>query len=175
MDKKKRNVSYIVSFDTFMLQPVIKGNKLSTRIIERNRELDIPGKPLHIVKESFSHYGGSLQNSMNTAKLTFGKRHKTPIILAHDFGVPYIFIPTMSPASELNTWILHSAIENIEEDNLGSIIHFENNRSFKVNVSATTMYRQSAFATILEKNFYKKQRGLNRPSTFDPDDDSDDD
>ncbi len=175
MDKKKQNANYVVSFDTFMLQPVIKGNKVSTRIIERNGELNLPKKPIHIVKGSCEYYGGSLQNSTNTAKLTLGKRHKTPIIIAHDFGIPYIFLPTMSPASEQNTWISYSAIENIEEHDLGSIIYLENNRSFKLDVSATTMYRQYAFAAILEKRFFKKQRQLNRPSTFNPFDDPEDD
>lgn len=149
-----------------MLQPVIKGNKISTNVVERNGEFSVPRKPIHIVRKSCDFYGGSLQNSTNTAKLALGKRHKTPIIVAHDFGVPYIFLPTMSPASEQNVWISYSAIENIEQDNMDSIIHLENNRSFKVNISAATMYRQYAVATLLEKNFLKKQRQLNRPSVF---------
>ena len=166
MDKKKRIGSYIVSFDTFLLQPVIKGNKISTRVIERNGELNVPRKPIHIVRKSCDYYGGSLQNSTNTAKLALGKRHKTPIIVAHDFGVPYIFLPTMSPTSEQNIWVSYSAIDNIEPDDMGCIIYLENDRSFKFNVSATTMYRQYAVATLLEKNFLKKQRQLNRPSNF---------
>lgn len=167
MGKKKKKGSYIVSFDTFLLQPVIKGNEISTHVIERNGELSIPRKPIYIVRKSCDFYGGSLQNSTNTAKLALGKRHKTPIIVAHDFGIPYIFLPTMSPASELNVWISYSAIVNIEPDNMDCIIHLENGRSFKVNISAATMYRQYAVATLLEKNFLKKQRQLNRPSTFD--------
>lgn len=167
MDKKKRTGSYIVSFDTFLLQPVIKGNKVSTHVIERNGELNVPRKPIHIVRKSCDYYGGSLQNSTNTAKLAIGKRHKTPIIVAHDFGVPYIFLPTMSPNSELNVWVSYSAIDNIEQDNMDCILSLENDLSFKVNISAATMYRQYAVATLLEKNFLKKQRQLNRPSKFD--------
>lgn len=175
MEKKKRSSSYIVSFDTFMLQPVIKGNRVSTSVIERNREFIIPRKPIHIVKESCEYYGGSFKNSTNTAKLTLGKRHKTPIILAHDFGTPYIFLPTMSSASEQNIWISYSAIEYFDEYDLGSIIYLENNRSIKVNISIATMFRQYAFATFLEKNFLRKQSQLNRPSNFQTfDDDSDD-
>lgn len=167
MKKKKRTGNYIVSFDTFLLLPVVKGNKLSTRVIERNGELDIPQKPLHVVRKSCYYYGGSLQNSTNTAKLAIGKRHKTPIIVAHDFGVPYIFLPTMSPNSEQNSWISYSAVDNIEPDSMGCILFLENGLSFKFDISATTMYRQFAVATLLEKNFLKKQRQLNRPSNFD--------
>ncbi len=172
MDEKRWIGNYIVSFDTFLLLPVVKGNKISTRVIERNGELSVPRKPIHIVRKSCDYYGGSLQNSTNTAKLAIGKRHKTPIIVAHDFGVPYIFLPTMSPNSEQNSWISYSAVDNIEPDNMGCILYLENGLSFKFNVSATTMYRQYAVATLLEKNFLKKQRQLNRPSKFDfPDED----
>ncbi len=176
MTKRKRTGSYIVSFDTFMLQPVISGTKITTHVIERNGDLSIPRKPIHIVRKSCDYYGGSLQNSTNTAKLAIGKRHKTPIIVAHDFGVPYIFLPTMSPTSEQNVWVSYSAIDNIEPDNMDCILSLENNRSIKVNVSASTMYRQYAAATLLQKNFLEKQRQLNRLSTFekfDPFDDED--
>ena len=103
---KKRIGSYIVSFDTFMLQPVFKGNKISTRVIERNGEFDrLHENPFILLEILAIFMVALLQNSTNTAKLAIGKRHKTPIIIAHDFGIPYIFLPTMSPNSELNTWI----------------------------------------------------------------------
>jgi len=170
LDKKKWIGNYIVSFDTLLLLPMVKGNKISTLVIERNGELNVLRKPIHIVKKSCDYYGGSLQNSTNTAKLAIGKRHKTPIIVAHDFGVPYIFLPTMSPNSEQNAWISYSAIEKIEPDNMGCTLYLENDLSFKFDISSTTMYRQYAVATLLEKNFLKKQRQLNRPSRFDKSD-----
>ena len=166
MEKKTIAGDYIISFDTLMLQPTITNNKIATRIIERNGEFVVPRKPLHIVKKSCSFYGGSLINSTNIAKLALGKRHKAPIIIAHDFGIPYIFLPTMSPNSELNAWVSYHAIENIEPDNLNSIIHLDNGTSQQVKVSATTMYRQFAFAAILEKAFLKKQRQLTRPAPY---------
>lgn len=174
MVNQKRIFNYVVSFDTFMLQPVIKGNKISTHVIERNGEFIVPRKPIHVVRKSCIFYGGSLQNSTNTAKLALGKRHKTPIVIAHDFGTPYIFLPTMSPTSEQNIWISFHSIDNIEEHDLGCIIYLENGRTVKLTVSAATMYRQYALATILEKNFMKKQRQLNRVSTFGNYDDFDD-
>ena len=175
LKNKKRSAQYIISFDTFMLRPMIQDNKIFTHVNERNGDLSVPRRPIHIVRNSCDYYGNSLHNSTNSAKMVLGKRHKTPIILAHDFGIPYIFLPTMSPSSEQNVWISYNAIEKIEEDNLGSIITLENSRSFKLNVSPTTLYRQYAFATLLEKNFLKNQRQLNRPSTFNFFDDDDDD
>lgn len=170
---KKRNsvVNYIISFDTFMLQPVTVGEMISTRVIERNREFNISKKPIHIVRKSCDYYGSSLQNSVNIAKIALGNHHKTPIIVAHDFGIPYIFLPTMSPTSEQNVWISYHAITRIEPDDLGCIIHLENNRTYKVNISAATMYRQFSFCNLLEKDFAKKQKQLNRPSPYDDFDD----
>jgi competence protein ComK len=174
--KKNRSGKYIVSFDTFMLQPVIEGNRVSTHVIERSSEFGISRKPQHVVKNSCDYYGGSLQNSTNTAKLVLRKRHKTPIIVAHDLGIPCILIPTMSPSSNLNSWILYSAIEAIIEDDMCScIVLLENGRSIKLNISETTMRRQFSMATLLERNFFKKQRQLSNPSNFKGFDNSDDD
>ncbi|WP_238988162.1 competence protein ComK [Filibacter tadaridae] len=158
----KQTANYVVSFDTFMVQPVIHNNKISSRVIERNGELRIPRKPLHIVKSSCVYYGGSFQTSSNTARLVLGKRHKTPIIVAHDFGKPYIFLPTMSPSSTQSIWVSYHAIDNFEPDDMGCIVHLENNRSFKVNVSENTMHRQYSLAALLEKDYAKKQNQLNR-------------
>jgi len=176
MRKQKRGANYVISFDTFMLQPVNEGEVISTRVIERNRELNISKKPIHIVKKSCDYYGSSLQNSVNIARLTLGNHHKTPIIVAHDFGIPYIFLPTMSPTSEHNIWISYHAIGFLEPDGLGCIVHLKNNCSYKVNISIATMYRQLGFCTFLERDFIKKQKQLNRPSSYESfDDDFDDD
>lgn len=175
MKKQKRMTNYVISFDTFMLQPVNVDGVISTRVIERNCEFTIPKKPLHIVRKSCDYYGSSLQNSVNIARLTLGNHHKTPIIVAHDFGIPYIFLPTMSPTSEHNMWISYHAIDLLEPDGLGCIVHLENNCSYKVNISIATIYRQFVFCNLLEKDFIKKQRQLNRPSSYEGfDDDSDD-
>lgn len=166
MVKKTKAGEYIISFDTLMLQPVVTNNKIGTHIIERNGDFNVSRKPLHIVKKSCSFYGGTFLHSTSLAKITLGKRHKAPIIIAHDFGIPYIFLPTMSPNSDLNAWISFHAIENIEPYNLNSIIHLDNGLSQEVNVSVATMYRQFAFAAILEKEFLKKQRQLTRPAPY---------
>ncbi|WP_203245904.1 competence protein ComK [Sporosarcina beigongshangi] len=173
MKNRKSIPNYVISFDTFMLQPVTVGETISTLVIERNREFLVPQRPIHIVRKSCNYYGNPLQNSVNFAKIALGNHHKMPIIVAHDFGIPYIFLPTMSPTSEQNVWISYHAITRIEPDDLGCVIHFENNRSYRVNISAPTMYRQISFCNLLEKDFAKKQKQLNRPSPY-ADYDSDD-
>lgn len=166
MKNVKRASDYVVSFDTFMLIPTLEDERISTHIIERNADIIIPRKPLHIIRKSCSHYGGSLQNSTNSARITLNNRHKTPIIIASDFGRPCIFMPTISPQSDQNIWISYHAIDAIETDPLGCTIHMENKRSFKSTISASTMYRQQALCSFLEKNFLKKQQRLSQPSSY---------
>lgn len=166
MDKNRPIPTYHISFETFALQPIVQENKISTLIIEQHKEFIIPKKPSHIVRKSCDFYGGSMKIATSMSKHTLGNRHKTPIIIAHDFGMPFIFLPTMSPTSEHNVWISLHAIENIKPDKMGCIIHLENNRSIKLNVSPTTMHRQYTLGCFLEKDFLKKQRQLNRPNFY---------
>ncbi|MBB4823581.1 competence protein ComK [Sporosarcina luteola] len=154
--------NYVVTFSTFVLQPVRFGNRILTYVIERDREVDVPKKPIHIMKSSAAFYGSSFQVLTKTSKLVLGNVHKTPILLAHAYDTPCIFIPTLSPSSEQNVWINCLAIDFIEPDPLGCIVHLENGRELKLAVSANTMWRQYCFARFLEKDFFKKQHLLNK-------------
>ena len=177
LGKRKNITNYYISFETIILQPIIReGGGISTRIIERNKEFIIPRKPIQIVKKSCNYYNGSLKNSINASKNTLGHRHKTPIIVASDFGMPFIFLPTMSPSSPHNVWIALHAIENMRPDKMGGcVIYLDNDISIKVNVSITTMQRQHSMGSILEKDFQKKHSRLNRPSFYNPYDEGKDD
>jgi competence protein ComK len=170
---KKPNLSskYHVSFDTFILQPVKKGNKIETRVMERDGELTVPRKPHHIISKSCIYYGGSLQNATNSTTDTIGIRHKIPIIVAHDYGMPCIFLPTMSPSSEQNVWLAFHAINYFLPDDMGCVVHFENGQSILLNISVATMQRQYSYAALLSKNFVYRQKQLNRPSSFDSSED----
>ncbi|MEK3935530.1 competence protein ComK [Sporosarcina sp. FSL W7-1349] len=161
---EKQSANYVVSFDTFVLQPVKDGKKVGTRIIERYRETIVPRKPIHVVRSSCDYYGGSLQSSTSTAKLKLGRHHKTPIIIAHDYGRPYIFLPTLSPQADQNVWISYHAIDYFEAEKTGTKVHLENGKFVKVDISANTMYRQYTFAGFLEKDFLKRQKQLSRSS-----------
>ena len=153
--------TYIVSFNTFVLQPVLKEDRMTTGVIERDRLVTVPRKPVHIIRKSCLYYGKSFQTATNSSKLILNKSHKVPIVVAHDFGTPLIFIPTMSATSEHNVWISLHAIENLKGDNMGCTIYFGNDYSIKVNVSEATINRQYTLGSLLQKNFQKKQRQLN--------------
>ena len=158
--------NYLINSDTFVLGPIKEGYKISTHVIERTDEFSLPKKPLQIVKKTCELYGSSLKTRTITARHALGNRHKTPIVVAHAFDTPYIFLPTMSPTSDENVWIAYHAISDFKEQEYGCSVKLENGRQIKVNVSTPTMWRQFAFAALLERDFNKKQFMLHRPRSF---------
>ncbi|WJY26156.1 competence protein ComK [Sporosarcina trichiuri] len=163
MHSQQQFGNYLINSDTFVLQPIHADFKTTTRVIERHTEFSLPKKPIQIVRKTCELYGSSLKTRTLTARRALGNRHKTPIVVAHAFDTPYIFLPTMSPASDDNMWISYHAITDFKEESSGCSIHLENGRIVKVNVSTPTMWRQFAFAALLERDFEKKQFMLQRP------------
>ncbi|WP_438315970.1 competence protein ComK [Sporosarcina sp. FA9] len=168
MERSRRKSSYHISFETFALQPILDGATRSTLVIERSRKFIIPKSSAQIVMNSCDYYGETFHNATIASKNILGKRHKTPIIIAHNFKRPFIILPTMSHSSSQNEWIALHAIENIKPNKMGCIIYLENDQDIQVNVSATTIYRQYTFACFLHKDFLKKQESINRKSLLFP-------
>lgn len=168
LQMKKQSSNHLISFNTYMLKPIIDGNTTKTRIIEHDNELIVPRTPIHIVRKSCHFYGNSLQSATYSARTVLKKRHKVPIVVAHDFGRPFVFLPTMSPTSVDNMWIALHAISYLEADKTGCIVHLANNNSVKVNVSDATIYRQYALGNMLKEDFLEKQKRLNGTAYFGP-------
>lgn len=169
MDVTEFEPRYYLSFDTLMLQPKIDGNKVFTRVIERNRTLTVLKKSIHIVTSSCNFYGSSYTTVMNTSKRLFGdNKQKAPFLLTNGFGIPFIFIPTLSPTSDQNVWISYHAIDFYAADGLGISVTLENGMKYKLDISVPTMNRQYALAKLLERDFMKRQRSYDRTSFLFP-------
>jgi competence protein ComK len=166
MDLDEFVTRYHLSFDTLMLQPKREGGtKTFTRVIERTKTLIVAKKPIHIVSDSCTFFGSSYKNVMNTSKRLFGdNKQKAPILAAIAFGHPLILIPTLSPMSDQNVWISYHAIDFFEEDGLGTSVTLENGKRYKLDISVPTMHRQYALARLLERDFLKTQRMMDRSS-----------
>lgn len=163
MHSPKNVNNYLINSDTYVLLPIQEDYKLSTHVIERQTEFALPKKPIQIVRKTCEIYGSSLKTRTVVARHALGNRHKTPIVVAHAFDTPYIFLPTMSPNSDDNVWISYHAIVDFKEEKTGCSVELANGRNVKVNVSTPTMWRQFAFAALLERDFVKKQFMLHRP------------
>lgn len=153
---------YVISTSTFVLQTVRNENSLKTLVIEGDQTFIHPRKSMHIIKASCRHYGTSVKVATSHAKRILNNRHKVPILLAYDRGIPLIMIPTMSPTSEQNIWISFHSIVNFKADDVGNtIIYLLNNKSIRVNVSEVTIQRQLALAHILQLDYQNKFSHLN--------------
>ncbi|MFS0688554.1 competence protein ComK [Sporosarcina sp. 179-K 8C2 HS] len=160
---------YYISHDTLMLQPKEEGNKIFTRVIERDKIVIVPKKPLHIMTGSCTYYGSSYATVMSTARRLFGdNKQKAPFLLANAFGIPFIFIPTLSPSADQNVWLSYHAIDFYEADGLGTSVTLENGKKYKLDISVPTMNRQYALAKLLERDFLKRQRNYGRTSFLFP-------
>ena len=160
---------YHISYDTLMLLPKEEGNKVFTRVIERNRTLTVAKKPIQIVTSSCTFYGSTYKTVMNASRRLFGdNKHKAPFILTNVFAVPLIFIPTLSPQSDQNVWISYHAIEFFEEDGLGTTVTLVNGEKYKLDISIPTLHRQYSLARMLETDYVKAQRIMDRSSFLFP-------
>lgn len=155
-----RSSPYVVSLKTLVLEPIFSEPGVKTRIIEMDRVLTSSKTPLHSIKHSCRHYGHSFENAMEGSKKFLNKLHKPPIVIAFDYVSPITFFPTLSPSAPDNVWIALQAVSNIRSLKNGCIIHLTNGEEIKVNVSATTIYRQIALGNCLEKDYIQKFRNF---------------
>lgn len=161
MFNKKEEKSFLVSFDTAVLQPIVINNKVFTKAISYSGETKVIGKkPYDIVRHSCSYYGSSFQHSTKLSKEAIGNYLKLPILIAHDFGSPCILIPILSPKSDLNTWFSLGAIESFYPSEGGCTIVLANEQKIQVPSSPTTISRQVGFANILNMHFLKRMSHL---------------
>lgn len=157
MHQNRKYLPYLISVETYVLEPFPQDNKPGTRVLERTTEFVIPHNPIHSVRKSCLHYGNSLKNATNTAKAFLEHRQKVPIVIAYDHGWPLVFLPMMSASSEHNIWIALHAIVNYKAiDSAWCIVYLENNLSIEVNVSGATLSRQYSLGTLLEKEYKRK-------------------
>ena len=165
MDKKFSTVSnYLVSFNTIALVPIWIENKLFTRVFENNIEFIVKLKPITIIKKSLAFYGNSYKHALFFSRESIGPMHKLPLMLSHDFGVPLIMMPTLSPESDSNIWVSFSAIDlySINSHN-HCVVHFTNSQLLPVNVSHSTMCRQFVLSQFLTNQFQKTRDKMNHP------------
>ena len=157
-----QDLPYIISTSTLVLQTIRKKNGTETLITENDRTFTHPRKSTHIIRAACQHYGSSFKVATSHAKRILFNRHKVPILIAFDRGIPLIMIPTMSATSEQNIWIAFHAIVNFKAGEFGhTVIHLINNESIRVNASEATIQRQIALAYILQLDYQNKFSHLN--------------
>ncbi len=163
--------SYHISFNTYLIEPITKEGKLYSHVYDKGGEYVVGRKPLYIVRNSCNVLGSNYNNSMKMARIFFGKdKHKLPIVITHDFGIPNVFFPLFSPSSPNNMWIGLHGIANIRRLKEFTEITLKDGKELIIEINYASFCAQYVSATMLQK-FASQQRliirnELNPP--FDP-------
>lgn len=152
--------AYHISFNTYLIEPIKHGDKLFSHIYDKNGEVIVERKPIYIVRKSCHDLGTNYNATRIVAKRFFGnEKHKLPIIIFHDFGIPCVFFPLLSPTSSNNIWIGLHAITNIRRHHDCTQITLKNGKEILLQLNFPSFCSQYVNATMLQK-YATKQRSI---------------
>ncbi len=145
--------SYHLSFNSYLIEPLEHGDKLYSRIYDKSGEVIVSRKPLYIIRKSCDLMGSRYNAAREVSKKFLGDgKHKLPIIIAYDYGVPLVFFPILSPTSPSNVWIgLHSII-NIQPLKDRTKITLKDDREIILQLPQSSFNNQYVRATMLQKH-----------------------
>lgn len=159
---------YLMSFNTYLLQPVKHESKIFTRVIDKHNELIVTRKPMHVLRKSCISLGTTYEAAKQSAKRFFGNQHKLPIVVAYDFGYPCIFLPTYSPNSVQNMWIGLHAISNITPSEIGCVVTLKNDKRIELPIKYASISKQFVNASMLYKHYMDERKQLTYNTPYDP-------
>lgn len=87
--------AYLMSFNTYLLQPVKHESKIFTCVIDKHNELIVTRKPMHVIRKSCIALGTTYEVARNSARRFFGNQHKLPIVVAYDFYSPLYILSNL--------------------------------------------------------------------------------
>ncbi|SOC35010.1 competence protein ComK [Ureibacillus acetophenoni] len=157
--KKLQTVdSYYLSFNSYLIEPIEHGDKLYSRVYDKSGEVIVSRKPLYIIRKSCDLMGSKYNAAREFSKRFLGdSKHKLPVIIAYDYGVPLVFFPILSPTSSSNVWVgLHSII-NIQSVNDQTKITLKDEREIILQLPQTSFNNQYVRATMLQKHASNKR------------------
>ena len=144
--------SYHISFNTYLIEPMNHGGKLYSRIYDQQGEFIVNKKPLFIVRKSCQVMGSNYNTARLVSKRFFGdEKHKLPIIISHDYGIPCVFFPLLSPTSPNNVWIGLHAITNIRRSKDFTEITLKNGKEVILQINYPSFCSQYVCAAMLQK------------------------
>lgn len=160
--------SYLISFNTYLLQPIQHDAKVFTHVIDKHNELIVTRKPMHVLRKSCISLGSTYEAAKQSAKRFFGNQHKLPIVVAFDYGFPCIFLPTYSPNSIHNIWIGLHAITNITPSKTGCVVTLKNDKKIELPIQYASISKQFVNASMLYKHYMNERKQLSQDSPYHP-------
>lgn len=151
---KRLNVvdSYHISFNTYLIEPIVHGDVIYSRVYDKSGIVTVSRKPIYIIRKSCILMGTNYRMARLLSKRFFGnEKHKVPIIISHDYGMPCVFFPLLSPTSPNNVWVGLHAIINIRRLKDSTEVTLKDGRELVLNLNYSSFCTQYVSASMLQK------------------------
>ena len=144
--------NYEINADTLAIIPL---NEYKSRIIEKNKELEIDMTPMKIIDNSCKYFGSSYKGRFYGTRNLIGVSHKAPIIVEESREI--IFFPTSSPRLYECAWISLKNINDYKRGLDSSIIIFNSGYNLELEMSYGSLDNQILRAARLESVLRKRK------------------
>ena len=138
--------NYLITSSTLMLKYI---NNKKTKIYEANKEFIVSENMSEIIFNSCQFYGSSYNGRLYFSKSILNLKIKVPIIIEDYRNI--IFFPTRSIDNKDCIWISYNHLEKITKENDSTIVFFDNNKRYKIDISSDIINRQFYNCLKLEK------------------------
>ena len=144
--------TYEICKDTLAIIPI---ENYKSKVIERDREIEVDKTPMEIVESSCQYFGSSFVGRLKGTKNLTGVTHKSPIIIEETNEI--IFFPTSSPRLYECCWISLNNISDYQKDSNNSTILFDTGYQLSLDMSYGSLDNQILRATRLESVLRKRK------------------
>ncbi len=144
--------NYEINADTLAIIPL---NEYKSKIIEKNKEIEIDMTPMKIIDNSCKYFGSSYKGRFYGTRNLIGVSHKAPIIVEESREI--IFFPTASPRLYECAWISLKNINDYKRSLDSSIIVFNSGYNLELEMSYGSLDNQILRAARLESVLRKRK------------------
>ncbi|WAA13030.1 competence protein ComK [Fervidibacillus halotolerans] len=167
-DKKwKLHEEFYLSPQTMAILPIQYGSKTYSKILELNREITTPYKPLDVIKKSCRFYASSYDGRREGTKELIGVTHKAPIVIDPIQSI-YVF-PTASPTSPKCAWISYEhVIDYRPVSKMKTEVTLQNDVTIQLSISTYSFENQLFRTAHLQSKIVKRLRGWYKENMIHP-------
>jgi competence protein ComK len=144
--------NYEINADTLAIIPL---NEYKSKIIEKNKEIEIDMTPMKIIDNSCKYFGSSYKGRFYGTRNLIGVSHKAPIIVEESREI--IFFPTASPRLYECAWISLKNINDYKRGLDSSTIVFNSGYNLELDMSYGSLDNQILRAARLESVLRKRK------------------
>lgn len=150
-----------LSTHTLAIIPMQYGSKLYSKVLEMDKELISPFRPVDVIKKSCRNYASSFTGRKEGTKALIGVTHKSPIVI--DPLQSIYFFPTTSPTNPDCAWIAHENVLSYKKvDKTHTEVIFRNKQIFKFSISYSSFQNQMLRTALL------RTKMMQRVTDYDP-------